>query len=65
MNFEIPKALTAYIAEIDCFVKNKILPLQHTDDNNRFFDHRREHSRTDWIHNGNPKPEWEDLLSKC
>ncbi|EPS29309.1 hypothetical protein PDE_04258 [Penicillium oxalicum 114-2] len=65
MNFEIPKALTAYIAEIDCFVKNKILPLQHTDDNNRFFDHRREHSRTDWIHNGNPKPEWEDLLNQA
>ena len=32
------------------------------DDNNRFFDHRREHARTDWDNNGLPRPEWEDLL---
>ncbi|KAF7715051.1 Uncharacterized protein PECH_003521 [Penicillium ucsense] len=65
MNFELPKELVHYIESIELFVEKEILPLQHADDNNRFFDHRREHSRTDWDHDGNPRPEWEDLLNQA
>jgi acyl-CoA dehydrogenase len=32
------------------------MPIQNRDDNVRFFDHRREHSRTDWDNNGLPRP---------
>lgn len=64
MNFELPSELKAHIQSIDSFIQSSILPLQNTNDNNRFFDHRREHARTDWDQNGNPRPEWEVLLSK-
>ncbi|KAJ5287933.1 hypothetical protein N7478_003619 [Penicillium angulare] len=65
MNFDLPADLKAHIESIDSFINSSILPLQHSDDNNRFFDHRREHSRTDWENNGNPRPEWENLLSQA
>lgn len=64
MNFELPNELTTHLKSIDSFIQSTILPLQHTNDNNRFFDHRREHARTDWDQNGNPRPEWESLLSR-
>ncbi|CAG7936289.1 unnamed protein product [Penicillium salamii] len=63
MNFEIPTELNAYIESLDAFIQSTLLPLQHADDNNRFFDHRREYARTDWENHGNPKKEWEELLS--
>ena len=37
-------------------------PLQEQDDNERFFDHRREYARTDLENGGVPRPEWEELL---
>jgi acyl-CoA dehydrogenase len=40
------------------------VPLQNQDDNDRFFDHRREWARTDFEHGGLPRREWEDLLRK-
>lgn len=46
MNFELPSDLRAYIVKLDRFIVAQILPFQHKDDNNRFFDHRREPSRT-------------------
>lgn len=64
MNFELPDELKAHLKSIDRFIETTIVPLQHSDDNNRFFDHRREYARTDWEKNGNPRPEWEDLLSE-
>ncbi|KAF3045403.1 hypothetical protein E8E11_007695 [Didymella keratinophila] len=64
MNFSIPDDLKRYLADLDAFIETTILPLQHKDDNNRFFDHRREHSRTDWDAGGLPRKEWEDLLSE-
>lgn len=64
MNFDIPADLTAYISRLDKFIQDTILPLQHADDNNRFFDYRREHSRTDWENGGLPRREWEELLCK-
>ncbi|KFZ02678.1 hypothetical protein V500_00030 [Pseudogymnoascus sp. VKM F-4518 (FW-2643)] len=47
------------------FIEREISPLQAQDDNERFFDHRREHSRTDWDNGGLPRPEWEALLNEA
>lgn len=64
MNFSIPDDLRQYLADIDRFIEEKIIPLQNKDDNNRFFDHRREHARTDWDNGGLPRKEWEELLAE-
>ena len=58
MDFAVPKELQDYLAKIDAFVDAEIKPLQAQDDNERYFDHRREHARTDWDNNGLPRPEW-------
>jgi len=65
MNFELPPDLQEYISKLDSFIQAEILPLQHRDDNNRFFDHRREPSRTQWDNGGLPTPEWEALLTEA
>ncbi|KAF3766956.1 hypothetical protein M406DRAFT_40052 [Cryphonectria parasitica EP155] len=65
MNFNLPDELQKYISQLDVFIQDKILPLQHKDDNNRFFDHRREPSRTQWDNQGLPTPEWENLLDQA
>ncbi|KAL5401937.1 hypothetical protein PMIN03_011093 [Paraphaeosphaeria minitans] len=65
MNFSIPPALQQYLTGLDAFIEAKIVPLQKIDDNDRFFDHRREHARTDWDNGGLPRPEWEALLGQC
>ncbi|KXJ90197.1 acyl-CoA dehydrogenase/oxidase [Microdochium bolleyi] len=65
MNFELPADLQEYISKLDGFITAEILPLQHRDDNNRFFDHRREPSRTQWDNGGLPTPEWEQLLAQA
>lgn len=63
MNFDLPPDLVDYISTLDKFISSTILPLQHTGDNNRFFDHRREYARTNWEAGGLPRREWEELLS--
>ena len=65
MDFDLPQDLVDYLAELDAFIEAKIKPLQAQDDNERFFDHRREHARTDWDNNGLPRKEWEELLAKA
>ncbi|KAJ5327633.1 uncharacterized protein N7506_010735 [Penicillium brevicompactum] len=65
MNFDIPADLKSYLESLDTFIQSTLLPLQHFGDNNRFFDHRREHARTDWDNGGKPRKEWEDLLDKA
>ncbi|KAK5111789.1 hypothetical protein LTR62_004709 [Meristemomyces frigidus] len=62
---DVPSELTEYIARIDEFIELEVTPLQKENDNERFFDHRREHSRTDWDRGGLPRDEWEDLLAEC
>ena len=62
MDFDLPHDLVDYLAELDDFIENVIKPLQDKDDNNRFFDHRREDARTDWERGGLPNEEWEALL---
>ena len=64
MNFEMPPDLSRYLSELDCFIDEEIKPLEEQDDNIRFFDHRRENSRTDWEEGGRPSKEWEALLAK-
>ncbi|OKO84449.1 acyl-CoA dehydrogenase [Bradyrhizobium sp. NAS80.1] len=65
MDFSIPRELVDYLAKIDAFVQAEIKPLQAQDDNERFFDHRREWARTDFDKGGLPRPEWEALLEKA
>ncbi len=62
MDFEIPDYLQSYLIELDHFIEDKIRPLELQDDNVRFFDHRREDSRTDWDRDGLPTDDWEALL---
>ncbi|KAL1640513.1 hypothetical protein SLS58_006863 [Diplodia intermedia] len=61
----LPADLTDYLVRLDDFIARSIEPLQARDDNNRFFDHRREHARTDWDGHGLPRPEWEALLAQA
>ena len=62
MDFEIPQKLREYLLVLDDFIEKEIKPLENSDDNIRFFDHRREHARTDWDNEGLPREEWEELL---
>jgi acyl-CoA dehydrogenase len=64
MDFEIPREIRDTLAELDEFIEREIRPLEAQDDNVRFFDHRREHARTDWENDGRPRPEWEALLAE-
>lgn len=65
MDFAIPADLQAYLAELDAFIAAEIKPLEQQNDNIRFFDHRREDSRTDWHREGLPNHEWEELLKEA
>src|SRR5262247_640130 len=65
MDFNLPTELTAYLAELDDFIARDIAPLQARDDNQRFFDQRREWARTDFDNQGLPRPEWEALMREA
>ena len=65
MNFDVPKEIADYLAVLDQFIADEIEPLQNENDNNRFFDHRREDARTDWDRGGLPNEEWEELLREA
>ena len=65
MDFDLPADLVAYLAELDSFIAAEIAPLQAADDNERYFDHRREWARTDWDRGGLPRHEWEALLAEA
>lgn len=58
----VPSDIAEYLGLLDSFIASQIKPLESRDDNIRFFDHRREHARTDWDNDGLPRPEWEALL---
>ena len=64
MDFAIPPHVKTLLDEMDAFIDAEIKPLQAQDDNERFFDHRREHARTDWDNGGMPRHDWEDLLKE-
>ena len=65
MDFNLPPELVVYLARLDAFIVEQIAPLQARDDNQRFFDHRREWARTDFDNGGLPRPEWEALLDQA
>jgi alkylation response protein AidB-like acyl-CoA dehydrogenase len=65
LDFNLPPDLVAYLDVLDRFIRDEIKPLEQRDDNIRFFDHRREHARTDWENRGLPRPEWEALLHEA
>jgi acyl-CoA dehydrogenase len=65
VDFNLPPDLAVYLAELDAFIDAEIKPLQAQDDNERFFDHRREWARTDWDADGLPRKEWEALLAEA
>ncbi len=65
MDFNLPAELTEFLKNLDRFIDQEIRPLQAKDDNERFFDHRREWARTDFDNQGLPRPEWEELLVEC
>ncbi|MDO9368310.1 MAG: acyl-CoA dehydrogenase family protein, partial [Sphingopyxis sp.] len=65
MDFAIGADLQAYLDALDAFIEAEIRPLELADDNIRFFDHRREHARTDWDNQGLPREEWEALLRQA
>ncbi|OSC43202.1 acyl-CoA dehydrogenase family protein [Mycobacterium decipiens] len=62
MDFDLPEHLPGLLAEMDEFIETEIKPLER--DNIEYFDHRREHARTDWDNGGIPRREWEDLLGE-
>jgi len=64
MSEDLPADLVALIEEIDAFIAAEIRPLEQEGDNARFFDHRREHARTDFARDGLPSAEWESLLEE-
>jgi acyl-CoA dehydrogenase len=61
----LPPDLVAYLGVLDDFIEREIRPLENENDNIRFFDHRREDSRTDWDRGGLPNEEWEALLAEA
>ena len=65
MNFELNPELVAYLRELDAFIDAEIKPLEDRDDNQRFFDHRREWARTDFENGGLPRADWEALLKQA
>ena len=62
---ELPTHLQEFLEELDTFIEAEIRPLEEQDDNIRFFDHRREHARTDWDRDGLPDETWEALLAQA
>lgn len=62
MDFALPEHLPDLLAEMDAFIDAEIAPLQA--ENQQYFDHRREHARTDWDKGGVPRAEWEELLAE-
>ena len=65
MNFDIPEDIRLFLEEVDRFIEREIKPLENSNDNIRFFDHRREDARTDWDRDGLPNEEWEELLGEA
>ena len=46
MDFTIPADIQQTLGELDAFIEHEIKPLER--EHPQFFDHRREHARTDW-----------------
>ena len=62
MDFSLPGHLPGVLADMDEFIEVEIKPLER--EHIQYFDHRREHARTDWDNGGVPRREWEELLGE-
>jgi acyl-CoA dehydrogenase len=63
MMCRMPSARIASVLEqLDSFIEREIRPLQ--DEHLQYWDHRREHARTDWDAGGTPRREWTELLGE-
>ena len=62
MDFTIPADIQKKLDDLDAFIEREIKPLER--ENMQYFDHRREHARTDWDNGGRPRREWEELLGE-
>lgn len=62
MDFTIPEDVARKLEDLDAFIEAEIRPLETA--HPQYFDHRREHARTDWDRDGRPRPEWEALLAE-
>ncbi|WP_134426914.1 acyl-CoA dehydrogenase family protein [Mycobacterium ulcerans] len=62
MEFTLPEHLQSLLAQMGEFIEAEIKPLEH--EHIQYFDHRREHARTDWDNDGVPRREWEELLAE-
>jgi acyl-CoA dehydrogenase len=62
MDFTVPADIRQKLLELDAFIEREIRPLER--EHTQFFDHRREHARTDWENGGRPRREWEELLAE-
>ena len=65
MDFNIPEKTQQLLDDLDAFIEDVIKPIEQENDNIRFFDHRREDSRTDWDRDGLPNRQWEGLLAEA
>ena len=61
MDFAVPEEIEELLDELDEFIEDEIVPLE--EENEEFFDHRREDARTNW-EDGTPTEEWEELLAE-
>jgi len=63
LDFDIPQDLRNLLREIDLFVERELVPLEQA--HPQFFDHRREHARTDWEGGGIPTKEYEAVVREA
>src|ERR1700689_858139 len=61
---DVSQDILAKIIALDEFIDKEIVPLQNSGDNQRFFDHRREFSRTNYEADGTPREDWMELLAE-
>jgi len=60
VDFTIPAEIQRKLEELEAFIEREIAPLER--EHPEYFDHRREHARTDWENGGRPRRAWEELL---
>ena len=60
-----PSSLKKLLDNLDEFIEKTLKPIEESEGNERFFNHRREYERTNWEDHGLPQKEWEDLLAKA
>ena len=59
-----PSSLKKLLDNLDEFIEKTLKPIEESEGNERFFNHRREYERTNWEDHGLPQKEWEELLAK-